>query len=58
MVENGPCLSQVLRLHIDRRMDPNTKTLVGPLMEMLEVVIAEQTISPSSRLTCIWRLSS
>ena len=48
MVENGQLCpeSRFLRLHVDRRMDPNTKTLVGPLMEMLEVVIAEQTISP------------
>ncbi|MBT3635646.1 MAG: hypothetical protein HN531_01800 [Opitutae bacterium] len=48
MVDNGQLCpeSRFLRLQIDRRMDPNTKTLVGPLMEMLEVVIADQTISP------------
>tara|TARA_B100001115_G_scaffold1876_1_gene1536 strand:- start:244 stop:3711 length:3468 start_codon:yes stop_codon:yes gene_type:complete len=38
--------SQFLRLHLDRRMDPNTRSLVGPLMELLEVVIAEPSISP------------
>ena len=48
MVDNGQLCpeSRFLRLQIDRRMDPNTKNLVGPLMEMLEVVIADQTISP------------
>lgn len=48
MVDNGQLCpeSRFLRLQIDRRMDPNTKTLVGPLMEMLEVIIADQTISP------------
>ena len=48
MVDNGQLCpeSRFLRLQIDRRMDPNTKTLVGPLMEMLEVVIADKTISP------------
>jgi hypothetical protein len=37
--------SKFMRLQIDRRLDPNTRTLARPLMEMLEVVIAEQTIS-------------
>ncbi len=37
--------SKFIRLKIDRRMDPNTRTLISPLMEMLEVVIAEQTVS-------------
>lgn len=48
MVDNGQLCpeSRFLRLQIDRRIDPNTKTLVGPLMEMLEVVIADQSISP------------
>mgnify|MGYP001188013654 CR=1 FL=1 len=48
MVENGKLCpeSQFLRLQIDRRMDPNTKTLVGPLMEMLEIIISENSISP------------
>jgi hypothetical protein len=48
MVDNGQLCpeSRFLRLQIDRRIDPNTKSLVGPLMEMLEVVIADQSISP------------
>lgn len=37
--------SKFMRLQIDRRMDPSTRTLISPLMEMLEVVIAEQTAS-------------
>ena len=37
--------SKFMRLQIDRRMDPNTRTLTRPLMEMLEVVISDQTIS-------------
>ena len=49
MVENGqfcPGVQVSQASHRPSEMDPNTKTLVGPLMEMLEVVIAEQTISP------------
>ena len=48
MLDNGQLCpeSRFLRLQIDRRLDPNTKSLVGPLMEMLEVVIADQSISP------------
>ena len=38
--------STFLQRQIERRLDPNTKSLPGPLMEMLEVVIAEKTISP------------
>ena len=37
--------SKFMRLQIDRRMNPSTRTLDRPLMEMLEVVIAEQTAS-------------
>ena len=37
--------SKFMRLQIDRRMNPGTRTLDRPLMEMLEVVIAEQTSS-------------
>ena len=38
--------STFLQQQIERRLDPNTKSVAGPLMEMLEVVIAEPTISP------------
>ena len=38
--------STFLQQQIERRLDPNTKSVAGPLMEMLEVVIAEQSISP------------
>ena len=38
--------STFLQQQIERRLDPNTKSVSGPLMEMLEVVIAEQSISP------------
>ena len=38
--------SAFLQQQIERRLDPNTKSVAGPLMEMLEVVIAEQSISP------------
>jgi hypothetical protein len=38
--------STFLQQQIERRLDPNTKRVAGPLMEMLEVVIAEQSISP------------
>ena len=47
-VENGELTAEstFLQQQIERRLDPNTKSLAGPLMEMLEVVIAEPTISP------------
>lgn len=38
--------STFLQQQIERRLDPNTKSVAGPLMEMLEVVIAETSISP------------
>ena len=38
--------STFLQRQIERRLDPNSKSIPGPLMEMLEVVIAEKTISP------------
>ena len=38
--------STFLNQQIERRLDPNTKSIAGPLMEMLEVVIAEESISP------------
>jgi hypothetical protein len=38
--------STFLQQQIERRLDPNTKSIAGPLMEMLEVVIAEPSISP------------
>ena len=38
--------STFLNQQIERRLDPNTKSIAGPLMEMLEVVIADESISP------------
>jgi hypothetical protein len=35
-----------LQQQIERRLDHNTKSVDSPLMEMLEVVIAEQSIAP------------
>ncbi len=47
-VEDGELTSEstFLTQQIERRLDPNTKSVAGPLMEMLEVIIAEETISP------------
>jgi hypothetical protein len=47
-VEDGELSAEstFLQRQIERRLDPNTKSIPGPLMEMLEVVIADKSISP------------
>ena len=47
-VEDGELSAEstFLQRQIERRLDPNSKSIPGPLMEMLEVVIAEKSISP------------